>query len=166
MFAHVGLARVAFVVTRATGRQFVVVVQSGREIGHSPVDVDFAETTSEAFRVADMPFVESAVLDIRSNSAHVHRVGDLQVFPVPFVNDSLWHTSINDHGEVLASDQHLQSVEFPIIDLFITEHGRHWVVSNIEADPDAPSENLHGSMLVVTVVQDNALSLSCGQDDC
>ena len=38
-------------------------------------------------------------------------------------------------------------VEVTVVDLLITEHRRHRIIADIEADPDPAQEHLHGHVL-------------------
>ena len=52
------------------------------------------------------------------------------------------------HGEVLASDEDFESVEPSVIDLIVTKHGRHGVVTDVKTDPNTATEHLNGYMFV------------------
>ena len=74
---------------------------------------------------------------------------------------NIYLSSIDLHGEVLPFDQHDESVELSISDLYIAEHGRHGIVSNVIAHSDPTPEHFHrGVLSVAPVVQDHSLALS------
>ena len=52
------------------------------------------------------------------------------------------------HGEVLAGDEDFEPVEPSIVDLVITKHGRHRVVTDVKTDPYTAPEHLNGYMFV------------------
>lgn len=49
---------------------------------------------------------------------------------------------------------------------FITEHGAHWVISNVIRHTDSASEKFYSQMLIVTKVDKDTIFLLGGKCDC
>lgn len=50
-------------------------------------------------------------------------------------------------------------------DLLKAEHGRNGIIANVVADPNPPTEDLHSSMLIEAIIQQDALLFHSWQDD-
>jgi len=57
-------------------------------------------------------------------------------------------------------------VIFTIRKDFITEHGAHWVISNVIRHTDSSSEKFYSQMLIVTKVDQDTIFLLSGKRDC
>jgi len=44
--------------------------------------------------------------------------------------------------------------------LFVAKHGRDWIVADIVADSESPQEQFHSQVLVDSVVDNHAMSLT------
>ena len=68
-----------------------------------------------------------------------------------------YHALVDSHAHVLADDHEVYHVRLVVVDLFVTEHRRHGIVTDVKADPDPAPEYLYGDVLIEAVVEKDAL---------
>lgn len=104
--------------------------------------------------------VERLFARVGGHPRDVDGLPQVQVFVLSFVDDGSGEAAVHAEGELLPHGQYLHLVQSAVGNDLVAEHCRHGVVSYVVRHPDPPPEELHGQVLVLASVEDDAVLLS------